>query len=176
MVEIKATHPLFTGHFLQVELQDVLLPDGVTAHLEVVRHPGGAGVVALDADHNALLVRQFRVGAGAGLWEIPAGVLSPGEAPEVAAIRELQEEAGYKPGKIESLGGFYAAPGYSTEYLHLFLGTDLIESPLKGDIDEFIELARFPFAEALAMVDRGEIVEAKTMLGLLRAAARLNAR
>jgi ADP-ribose pyrophosphatase len=173
MNDILSTHTVFTGKLLQVEIHDVRLPDGGQQRLEVVRHPGGAGVVAVDSAGQVLLVRQFRIGAGRDLWEIPAGVLNPDESPEQAAVRELQEETGYKPTKIESLGGLYPAPGYTTEYLHLFMATELVESPLPGDADEFIEVARFPLTETLEMIERGEIAEAKTVIGLLRAARRL---
>ncbi len=88
------------------------------------------------------------------------------------AIRELQEETGYKPGNIQYLGEFFAAPGYSDEHMYLFLATDLIESRLPGDEGEFLEVGRVPLSDALAMLDSGEIVEAKTIIGLLRAASR----
>jgi ADP-ribose pyrophosphatase len=169
---IRSTQSVFKGRLLQLEIQDVQLPDGSHSNFEVVRHPGGAGVVALDHEGNVLLVRQYRVGVGDALWELPAGLLNPDEPPEVCAVRELQEETGYKPGRLEYLGGFYPAPGYCTEMLHLFFATELIESPLTGDADEFIELGRIPFGDALAMVDAGEIVEAKTIIGLMRVAAR----
>jgi ADP-ribose pyrophosphatase len=169
---IRSTQSVFKGRLLQLDILDVQLPDGGHSSFEVVRHPGGAGVVALDNEGNILLVRQYRVGVGDALWELPAGLLNPDEPPEVCAVRELQEETGYKPGRLEYLGGFFPAPGYCTEMLHLFFATDLIESPLPGDTDEFIELGRIPFGHALAMVDAGEIVEAKTIIGLMRLASR----
>jgi ADP-ribose pyrophosphatase len=169
---IRSTQPVFKGRLLQLDIQDVALPDGSHFNFEVVTHPGGAGVVALDHDGNILLVRQFRAGVGGPLWELPAGLLDPGESPDVCAVRELQEETGYKPGRLEYLGGFFAAPGYCTEYLHLFVALDLVESRLPGDDDEVIEVGRIPFGEALAMIETGDIVEAKTIIGLLRVAAR----
>jgi ADP-ribose pyrophosphatase len=113
------------------------------------------------------MVRQFRIAAGKVMTEIPAGTLERHEPPEDCAIRELQEETGFKPGKLESLGGFFVAPGYTTEYIHLYLATDLTESRLPGDADEFIQVLHVNFAEALAMIDKGEIADGKTIIGLL---------
>src|SRR5262249_47410995 len=117
-----------------------------------------------------LLVRQFRSAAGKVLLEIPAGTLEPGEMPMTCAIRELQEETGFRADKCEPLGGIYTAPGYTTEFIHLFYPTGLVESRLDQDEDEFVEAERVPFQEALAMIDRGEIADGKSVSGLLRVA------
>lgn len=170
---ITGTRKIFKGRVVRLNVHEVRLPNGQLSRREMVHHNGAVAVIALDADQNVLLVRQFRLGANAVMLEIPAGILEPDEAPLLCAERELQEEVGYKPGKLEPLGGFFAAPGYTTEYIHLFLATDLTESRLLGDDDEFLELHRLPFAEALAMVERGDIVDAKTIIGLLRVAKRL---
>lgn len=107
------------------------------------------------------------------MLEIPAGLLEPGESPETCAVRELQEETGYKPQHLEYLGGFHPTPGYTTEYIHLYLATQLNEAKLTGDADEFIEVARLPLTQALAMIEIGEITDGKTLVGLLRVAHRL---
>jgi ADP-ribose pyrophosphatase len=130
-------------------------------------------LVAFDRDNNVLLVRQFRMAANRILLEIPAGTLEKGEDPEACAIRELQEETGYKPGQIESIGGIYTAPGYTTEFIHLFIATDLSESKLDADDDENIEVVRMPLAQALALIENGEIADGKSAAGLLRAARKL---
>jgi ADP-ribose pyrophosphatase len=151
---------------------DVALPDGGTAKRELVRHPGAVAVVPLIGD-DVLMVRQFRVAAGRVMLEVPAGTLNPGEDPRLCAERELQEETGFRPGQLESLGGIFVAPGYTTEFIHLFLATDLLESRLEMDDDEFIELVRMPLENVLAMIDRGEIEDGKSTSALLKVARRL---
>ena len=166
---------IFNGHVVKLSVHEVRLPDGSTSKRELVHHPGAVAVVALDDDQHVLLVKQYRIGAGKTLYEIPAGTLEPDEAPEICAERELQEEAGYKPGKLEALGGFYTAPGYTSEIIHIFLATQLSSAPLQGDIDEFIEMERVPLAQALTMIENGDISDGKTIIGLLRVASRLKA-
>lgn len=166
------TQHLYQGYIISLDLLEVRVADGHHRKREVVQHPGAAAIVALDADGKILLVRQFRIAAGKVLREIPAGTLKPDEPPAECAARELQEETGYKPGKLDDLGGFYTAPGYTTEFIHVYLATDLVESRLAADADEFIELDRVTLAEALAMIQRGDIVDGKTIIGLMLAAAR----
>jgi ADP-ribose pyrophosphatase len=167
---ILKTEKIYSGQVINVALHEVSLPDGTQAKRELVQHPGAAAIVALAPRRKVLLVRQFRIAAGQILSEIPAGTLRPNEPPERCAIRELQEETGYRPGKLESLGGFYVAPGYTTEYIHLYLATDLIESRLDGDADEFIEVQQISLRKALTMVEQGEIEDGKSIIGLLRVA------
>ncbi len=171
---ILKTEKIYSGRVINVAVHDVQLPDGTKAKRELVQHPGAVAIVALLPRRKVLFVRQFRIAAGKVLHEIPAGTLKPKEPPEACAIRELQEETGYKPGNLESLGGFYVAPGYTTEYIHLYLATGLIESYLDGDADEFIEVEQVPLRTALAMIERGDIVDGKTITGLLRVARRLD--
>ena len=170
---ITDTRKIFKGRVVNLEVHEVRLPNGEISRRELIRHAGAVAVIALDADRHVLLVRQFRLASNKVMLEIPAGVLEPGEAPEVCAERELQEEVGYKPGRLEPLGGLYVAPGYTTEYIHLFLATELTEARLQGDADEFIETDRVSFTDALAMIERGEITDGKTIVGLLRVARRL---
>jgi ADP-ribose pyrophosphatase len=170
---IVSTQEIYHGRVVHLVIYDVTLPDGSRSKREVVNHPGAVAIVALDDKQKVLMVRQFRLPARKVLWEIPAGTRNEDEAPEACANRELQEETGYKPGKLEYLGGFFVAPGYTSEYIHLFLATQLTESRLKADDDEFLEIERLPFAEALAMIERGDIVDGKTISGLLRVARRL---
>jgi ADP-ribose pyrophosphatase len=170
---ILSSEEIYNGRVVKLALHQVRLPNGEEAKREVVRHPGAVAIVAFDANGDVLLVRQFRLAAGKILSEIPAGTLNPGEDPLECAIRELQEETGYKPGKIEALGGIYVAPGYTTEYIHLFLATDLIESKLAQDIDEFLEVDHVPFKDALAMIERGDMPDGKSNVALLRVARRM---
>lgn len=167
------TQHLYNGRIVKLDLHEVRLPDGNHSKREVVTHPGAAAIVAVDADGKILLVRQFRIAAGKVLSEIPAGTLNPNEDPAVCAERELQEETGYKPGKLEPLTGFFPAPGYTTEFIHVYLATKLVESKLAADSDEFIEVDHVPLADAIAMITRGEIEDSKTIIGLMLAAERL---
>ncbi len=167
---ILASRRLYAGKIVTLDLLDVRLPDGQEGLREVIQHPGAAAVVPLDDDGNVLLVRQFRSASRTFMLEIPAGVLNPGENPAAAAARELREETGYAPRHIESLGGLHTAPGYTSEFIHLFLARGLDDAPLARDVDEFIELVRLPLAEALALVKNGTITDAKTVIGLLRTA------
>lgn len=163
---------IYSGRLFDLDVCQVRLGNGKAHKREIIRHPGATAIVAVDSEGKLLLVRQYRVASDSVMWEIPAGTRDGDEPPDECAIRELQEETGYKPGKLESLGAFYVAPGYTTEYIYLFLATDLTESSLPGDDDENIQLERLTLAEALAMIERGEIVDAKTIIGLLRYARR----
>jgi ADP-ribose pyrophosphatase len=171
--KILSTQQIYNGRIVNLELHDVELPNGEHSKRELVRHPGAVAIVALDKNGDVLMVRQFRLAAGKILLEIPAGTLNPDEAPLDCAVRELQEETGYKPGKIEPMGGIFVAPGYTTEFIHLFMATELIESKLDLDEDEFIELHHVSLKDALAQIESGEIIDGKTISGLLRAARKL---
>jgi ADP-ribose pyrophosphatase len=164
-----SSEPIYEGRVVRLRVDQVRLPNGNTAKREVIRHPGAVAIVAFDADGKVLLVRQYRHAAARTLLEIPAGTLEPGEDPLACAIRELQEETGYKPGKIEKIGGIYTAPGYTSEFIHLYLATDLNESRLAADEDEFIEVLHVPFADALQMIQDAEIADGKSVSGLLLA-------
>jgi ADP-ribose pyrophosphatase len=164
---------IYSGRIIRLDILDVRLPDGKEARREIIRHPGAVAIVALDEAQNVLLVRQYRNAADRILLEIPAGTLHPGEEPDACAWRELQEETGFLPGKLDHVGGIYAAPGYTTEYIHLYYATQLSESRLAMDDDEFIEVERLPLAEALTMIEQGMIADGKSVAGLLRVARRL---
>jgi len=170
---VLSSEPVYLGKLVNLYTEQVELPDGGTALREIVRHPGAVAMVPLAENDEVILVRQFRLAAGRVMLEIPAGTLNPGEDPREAAARELQEEIGYRPGRLEPLGGEFTAPGYTTEYIHLFLATDLEASALAMDDDEFLEIVRLPLAEALRQVDAGEIADGKTIIGLLQVARRL---
>lgn len=171
--KITHTESIYNGRVVKLVVHDVELPDGKPSKRELVNHPGAVAVVALDAVQNVLLVRQYRIAADQILLEIPAGTLNPGEDPQVCAERELQEETGFRPGSIEKIGGIYVAPGYTTEFIHLYLATDLTESRLAQDDDEFIEAERMPLTEALNYVESGQIIDGKSIAALLLVARRL---
>lgn len=168
--KIIKTRPIFEGRVVKLVVHDVTLPDGNQSLREVVNHSGAAAVVAVDDDMQLLMVRQYRLPAGDILLEIPAGTLDDDEAPEACAARELQEETGYKPLSLQPLGGLHPAPGYTTEFIHLFFTREFVHDPLEQDEDEFVETERVPLTDAVHMVEQGEITDAKSVIGILRAA------
>ena len=173
--KITNTERIYSGKVVKLDVHDVQLPDGTTAQRELLDHAGAVAIVALDEEDNVLLIRQYRLGPRQVMVEVPAGMLEPdeGDAPASAAIRELREETGYRPNQIERIGGWFVAPGYSSEYIHLFIARDLVLDPMEGDEDEFIELFRTPFSEAIAMVERGEITNTTAICSLLITARHL---
>jgi ADP-ribose pyrophosphatase len=134
---------------------------------DVVRHPGGAGGVALFADGRIALVRQYRHPAGRDLLEIPAGKIDAGEMPETCAAREIEEELGVRVGRIEKLAEFYSTPGFCAEKLYVYLATELTPSTQKLDHDEEVEIVYVTLDEAWQLVERGEIEDAKTIIALM---------
>lgn len=160
---------VYDGRVVNLYLDTVRLPNGKTARRELIRHPGAVAIVPVDAEGSVILVRQFRYAAGRVLWEVPAGTLEPDEDPNVCAHRELQEEIGHKAGKLERLGGIFVAPGYTSEFIHLYLATDLSESRLEGDSDEFIQVERFSWREILRKIRSGEIEDGKSISSLFLA-------
>jgi ADP-ribose pyrophosphatase len=158
---------IYDGKVVRLRVDRIRLDNGHETRREVVEHNGAVAMVPLDADGRILFVRQFRTPAGRTLLELPAGTLDGDEQPEAAVQRELQEETGYRAARIRRLAGFYTAPGYSTEFIYVYLCEGLSESKLDADDDEQIEVEPHTLAEALAMVERGEICDAKSIVGLL---------
>ena len=158
----------YSGRLFDVELDQLLFPGGVEAHREIIRHPGAVCMVPVHADGTISVVRQYRHAAGKHLLELPAGTLEPGEEPRSTAVRELQEEVGFLPNTVETLGGFYVAPGYTSEYIHLFVCRDLEPSNLDGDDDEDIEVETLTMEEARKAIANGRIEDAKSIIGILR--------
>ena len=157
--------------WLGLRVDTLRYASGREGTIDVVEHRGGVTLLPIDAEGRVLLVRQYRHPIGRLLLELPAGTIDPGESPEVCGERELQEETGFRPGRMERLGGFYSAPGYCSEYLHVFLCTDLIESRLQGD-EEAIHLQAVPLDDVLRLVAAGEIEDAKTVGALMLYLAR----
>ncbi len=154
------------------------LPSGRRTEREVVEHPGSVAVVAVTGDQSVLLVEQHRVGAGEPLLEVPAGTLAAGETPEACARRELAEETGYLPRRLQRLAGFFVSPGYSTEFMHLYLATELEAVRVRPGVDEDEELTvhRLSLDEAVQRVREGTLRDAKSVAGLLLAAHHLSTR
>ncbi len=168
-----ATTP-YHGLIVEVSVETAELPDGRRARFEVVRHPGGAAVVAVGGDERVCLLRQYRHVVGDWLWELPAGKLDGGEPPLAAARRELAEEAGLHAREWESLGTMVSSPGVFTERIHLFLARGLEAVEARAEDHELFEVRWMPLRRALEWAVSGEIVDAKTIVGLLRARARLH--
>jgi ADP-ribose pyrophosphatase len=175
METLMTSHRLYEGRVLNLRVDDVRLPDGQAAVREVVEHDGAVAVVALDDDDGVLLIKQYRHAIGQVLIELPAGVLEPGEDPRTCAARELEEETGCRAAVFEPLITIYPSPGYTTEIIHLFIARHLEMGPPRPEPDEYIELMRVPLAEALNMVERGEvgIHNSITLVGLLTTARKL---
>jgi ADP-ribose pyrophosphatase len=152
---------------VRLRIDTVRTPSGRETTREIVEHDDCVAIIALDADGKVLLVKQFREAVGKELLEIPAGGIDPGEGPEAAVSREMQEETGYRPLKVEKLGGFYSAPGYSSEYLYIYLATDLVPSQLFAEDTEDISLVRVAPGEIPELISSGGICDGKSIAGLL---------
>jgi ADP-ribose pyrophosphatase len=166
-MELIRSERVFQGRAFAVRVDQLRRPDGQITRIDLVEHVGAVALLPLGQDGLIWFVRQYRHPAGKRLLELPAGTLEPGEPPEECARRECREEIGMAPGRLERLGGFYLAPGYSTEYLHVFLAADLQPSPLPGDEDEELEIERLGLEQALQRMRRGEIEDAKSLAALL---------
>lgn len=159
---------IYEGRIVKLRVDTIELPDGRTSQREIVEHRGAVVIAAVDDHRNVLLVRQFRKAVEQVLLELPAGTLDPGEEPEACAYREIQEETGFKARRWEKLGGFYSAPGFLTEYLHLFLASELEPSDKAADDDENIEVEPTPLSQVPRLIAAGEIQDSKSVAGLLR--------
>jgi ADP-ribose pyrophosphatase len=159
------------GRTVTLWTERVALPNGNEVELDVVRHPGAAAVVALDADGSLLMVRQYRHTVGDWLLEVPAGKLSAGEDPESCAHRELEEEAGVRAASLRELGSILVSPGFCDERIWLFLATELTPTAQRLEADEVLAVERLPLAEAERRALDGELVDAKSTVAILRAAA-----
>jgi ADP-ribose pyrophosphatase len=168
------TREIFRGRTIHVDVDQVRLPNGREMDMELVHHRGAAAVVPVLDDGTVLLVRQYRYATGGWLLEIPAGKLDDGESPETCAVRETEEESGYRPGKLQPLGWIWTTPGFADEKIWLFLATELQLTAQVLEDDEVLSLERMPLQEAVDQAARGDIQDAKTALALMRAAYVLN--
>ncbi len=165
MLESRTLHK---GRSFSFKSDRVKLPDGRETKKDYVFYPEAVGIVPFIGKDDIILVRQFRYPVGQVLYEIPAGKLDhPDEDLKVAAYRELLEETGYKAGKLERFCSYFPCPGYSTEKLHLYTGTDLCPGDVSPDEDEFITCEKVSFKNALKMIDEGKIKDSKTIIALL---------
>ncbi|MFC1963166.1 NUDIX hydrolase [Chloroflexota bacterium] len=166
------TECIYQGKVLSLRVDTVELPLGRKTKREIVEHGSCVAIVAVDSEENVLLVRQFRKPVESDLLEIPAGGIEMGETPLSCALRELDEETGILAERWEKLGSFYTSPGFCTEYMYLYLATELAPGKLGPDSDEAIEVVRIPLARAPELITSGEICDAKSISGLLLALRR----
>ncbi len=165
--ETLSSKNVFKGDLFSVRIDEIRLPDGSTSTREIVEHSDAVVVVPIDRSGNILLVKQYRRAAGKALLELPAGGIEPGENPLETVKRELQEEISYLPNKIISLGGFYASPGYNTEYLHLYLASDLVPAKLHAEDTDSIEVVPVPIKSITDYIKSGKICDSKSIAGIL---------
>lgn len=166
---MKPRKTVYRGHLVDLGIEHVKLPNGRQTDLEIVRHPGGAAVVAIDERQRVCLLRQYRHAAGGWLWELPAGKIDAGETPETTASRELAEEAGILASELVPLGQTLTTPGFCDEVIYLFRATGLQSCATRQEDHEVIEIHWLDYQEALRGIHDGTIRDAKTMLGLLLA-------
>jgi len=158
---------IYEGRAVRLRVDTVKMPGGRETTREIVEHSDCVAIIALDDKENVLLVSQFRKAVEKELLEIPAGSIEPGEKLEECVRREMREETGFLPKKVERLGGFYSSPGFCTEYLHFFLATELISSPLQAEDSQSIKLVRVPLSEVPDLIASGSICDAKSIAALL---------
>jgi 8-oxo-dGTP pyrophosphatase MutT (NUDIX family) len=173
---IEKSKTVFVGGIVTVNIETVRLPNGALVDLDIVHHPGGAAIAAVDAQRRVCLIRQYRHAAGGWIWELPAGKLEPQEPPQDTARRELVEEAGTSAQSWTSLGAYVSSPGVFTEIVHLYLALDLESVKMAHEVGELIEVHWIDLEEACARALDGRISDGKTALGLLRARSVLERR
>jgi len=154
---------MYQGRAFSVRQDRVRLPNEGETKLDIVEHVGAVTIMPIGENGNVWFVRQYRHAIGIEILELPAGTLEPGEPPEVCAERETREEIGMGAKKFQKIGAFYMAPGYSTEFMHVYLATNLFDAPLPGDKDEFLAIERIPIKQVLNMIQTGKFIDGKTL-------------
>jgi ADP-ribose pyrophosphatase len=167
--ELIKSEALFQGRAFKIRRDTMKTPDGRETKFDIVEHGGSVIIIPVDADGNILFVRQYRHAAGLDLLELPAGTRDGNEPHDECAAREIREETGMEAGTLKRIGEFYLAPGYSTEFMVVYLATDLKHNPLDADDDEFLELEKIPIKQAFEMAEHGEMPDAKSLASLLLA-------
>ena len=167
--EFISSEVLLQGRAFKIRRDTLKTPDGRETKYEIIEHGGSVVIVPIDHEGNILFVRQYRHAAGLDLLELPAGTRDGDEPYEDCAAREIREETGMEAGKLQRVGDFYLAPGYSSEFMAVFLATDLKHNPLPGDDDEFLQVEKVPVKDALDMFARGDVPDAKSLAAWLLA-------
>ena len=167
--ETKNSETVYLGKAFDVRRDQVLLPDGKQTSFDVVVHPGAVTLIPVDSAGRILFVRQFRYAVGEELLELPAGTLDEGEEPQTCAHREIREETGMSAGKLKKIGEFFLVPGYSTEFMYIYLATDLTPDPLPGDEDEFITVEAVEQQKIPDLISQGILRDSKSLSALLLA-------
>ncbi len=163
---ILSSRSIYRGRVVRLDVDRIVEPSGVEVEREIVRHPGAAVLLPVTVDGRVVMIRQFRYAAGETLLEVPAGTIDHGETPEETAGRELVEETGYHPGRLEKLAEFFPSPGILAERMHLFLATELEKRQTSPDPDESLELVELPWERALELEPGKDVRDAKTLVAL----------
>ena len=167
--ELIKSETLLQGRAFKIRRDYLKTPDGRDTKFEIIEHGGSVIIIPVDADGNIHFVRQYRHAAGIDLLELPAGTRDGNEPFEDCAAREIREETGMEAGKLQKVGEFYLAPGYSTEFMVVYLATDLKHNPLEADDDEFLEVEKISIEKAFELAEHGEMPDAKSLAALLLA-------
>ncbi len=157
---------IYHGTIIDLSVETVTLPNGVTTDMEIITHPGAAAVVPMKDEQTVVMIRQYRHAVGGFIYEIPAGKLNPGEDPRDCARREVEEEIGYKAGRLEPLLSVLTTPGFTNEIIHIFVGRDLSPGTQDLGAGEVLEIVDMPFAVILDLIRDGTINDAKTIIGI----------
>lgn len=165
--EFISSEILLKGRAFKIRRDTLKTPDGRETKYDIIEHGGSVVIVPIDDDGNLLFVRQYRHAAGLDLLELPAGTRDGDEPYEECAAREVREETGMEAGKLQKVGDFYLAPGYSSEFMAVFLATELTPNPLPGDDDEFLQLEKIPVKDVDALFARGDVPDAKSLAAWL---------
>jgi ADP-ribose pyrophosphatase len=167
--ELLRTEPLFKGRAFTIRRDYLKTPAGDETHFDIVEHGGSVVIIPVDPDGNILFVRQYRHAAGKDLLELPAGTRDGNEPHEECAAREIREETGMGAGTLVRIGDFYLAPGYSTEFMAVFVASGLHADPLQADADEFLEVEKVPLKKAMELASKGDVPDAKSLAALFLA-------
>lgn len=171
--ELIRSEVLLQGRAFKIRRDTLKTPDGRETKLEIVDHGGSVVIIPIDDKKNLLFVRQYRHATKTDLLELPAGTRNEEEPFEDCAAREIREETGMRAGNLQKVGAFYLAPGYSTEFMVVFVATELKDDPLKADDDEFLEIEKIPVKKAFEMAEHGKVPDAKSLAALLLARSHL---
>ena len=167
IARVNSQEALYQGRVFRLDKENITLGNGVNVDVDIIRHPGASAIVPLLKENTLLMIRQYRHAVGDFIWEIPAGTLDANEAPIQCARRELIEETGYSADSWHELGKIYPLPGYSDERIHIFLASDLTPARQDLDMDEVLEVHEVDFKDAIEMIYKGEIQDAKTIAALM---------